>query len=73
MAIYGSAEAQHIAANISDETDRAVLVEALKWFARDRPSLVESLTAHRAVIIAIAPDGHGDEMCDRLDSAWPVR
>lgn len=73
MAIYGSTQAQRIAETVTDDTDRAVIVEALKWFARDRPGLVESLTAHRAVIIAIAPDGRGDEMCDRLDAAWPVR
>ncbi|OJY47634.1 hypothetical protein [Pseudonocardia sp. 73-21] len=71
--IYGSTQALSIAADIGDDTDRDLIVGALKWLAHDRANLVDSLTAHRAVIIAIAPDGHGDEMCDRLDAAWPVR
>ena len=58
---------------VNDDTDRVVLVEALKWLAIDRAVLVDSLTAHRAVIIAIADHDHGAEMCDRLESAWPVR
>lgn len=73
MPIYGAAQAVNIADTVNDDTDRAVLVEALKWFAIDRAMLVESITAHRAVIIAVADDGVGAEMCDRLDSAWPVR
>lgn len=73
MVIYGSAAALKIADTVTEDTDRADVVAALKWLATDRAVLVDSLTAHRAVIVAIAPDDHGAEMCDRLESAWPIR
>ena len=73
MGRFQTAEtALQVAATVDDDTDRQVIVDALRLLARETVKLREALVAHRGVIVAIDPDGAGDEKVDRLGTTWPM-